>query len=124
MTAGRLRCRRHGAAAIAPCRNIETSKIAGIEKEKQLEQFGRDPADIELNDDEEPDTDIEPLEGHARAASPQPLATAPSPLEQVKHCLTHLPFQRWCAHCVKARAQDQAHYSQKGDEKRKAEPEL
>eukprot|EP00972_Heterocapsa_arctica_P033348 4908139-Heterocapsa_arctica.AAC.1 len=87
--------------------------------------YGRDPElELDYEDDEEVGEDAEPLEGHARAASPEPLATAPSPLEQVKHCLTHLPFQRWCPHCVKARAQDQAHYSQQGDEKRKAEPEL
>eukprot|EP00972_Heterocapsa_arctica_P021695 3191710-Heterocapsa_arctica.AAC.1 len=61
-----------------------------------LEVGGKqDPADIDLPQDEEPEFDIEPLEGHARTASPKPLATALSALEQYKHCLTHLPFARW-----------------------------
>eukprot|EP00972_Heterocapsa_arctica_P040097 5906887-Heterocapsa_arctica.AAC.1 len=42
-TAGRSRCRRHGAAAAAPRRNIETSKIAGIEKERQLGSVRKNP---------------------------------------------------------------------------------
>ncbi|MCP4896673.1 MAG: hypothetical protein GY906_06815, partial [bacterium] len=51
----------------------------------------------------------EPLREHARLANGEPLATAPSELEQARHCLTHLPFAKWCAICVKARAKDEAH---------------
>eukprot|EP00972_Heterocapsa_arctica_P096948 14303340-Heterocapsa_arctica.AAC.1 len=87
--------------------------------------WDRDPElELDYEDDVDVGKDAEPLEGHARSASPEPLATAPSALEHVKHCLTHLPFQRWCPHCIKARAQDQAHYSQESDERQKAELEL
>eukprot|EP00972_Heterocapsa_arctica_P109599 16134335-Heterocapsa_arctica.AAC.1 len=37
------------------------------------------------------------------------MATAPSALEQARHCLTHLPFAKWCPICVKARAANQPH---------------
>eukprot|EP00972_Heterocapsa_arctica_P077277 11398931-Heterocapsa_arctica.AAC.1 len=55
------------------------------------------------------DDELEPDFGHARVATPEPLATAPGALEQALHCLTHIPFARWCPICVKARAADQAH---------------
>ena len=51
----------------------------------------------------------DPLREHARLANGEPLATAPSELEQSRHCLTHLPFAKWCAICVKARAKDMVH---------------
>ena len=51
----------------------------------------------------------DPLREHARLANGEPLATAPSELEQSRHCLTHLPFAKWCAICIKARAKDMVH---------------
>eukprot|EP00972_Heterocapsa_arctica_P010665 1564904-Heterocapsa_arctica.AAC.1 len=63
--------------------NVETEEVAGIEKERQLEMWDRNPElELDYEDDGDVGEDAEPLEGHARSASPEPLATAPSALEQ------------------------------------------
>eukprot|EP00972_Heterocapsa_arctica_P000056 8804-Heterocapsa_arctica.AAC.1 len=59
-----------------------------------------DPADEEA---------LEPEPTLARSASPEPLATAPSALEQARHSLAHMPFAKWCPICIKARAADAPH---------------
>ena len=28
----------------------------------------------------------------------------PSPAERAEHCLTHIPYRSWCAHCVRGKA--------------------
>ena len=47
----------------------------------------------------------------AREAVPIPDVPEPSPQEVARHCLTHLPFRRWCRWCVMARRAGRPHHS-------------
>eukprot|EP00972_Heterocapsa_arctica_P110410 16255299-Heterocapsa_arctica.AAC.1 len=60
-------------------------------------------------DEDDGHKELEPEFEHAQAASPEPMATAPSVLVQARYCLTHLSFSKWCPIYVKARAADQPH---------------
>ena len=42
--------------------------------------------------------------------------TLPSPEEQQRHGLTHIPYQAWCSCCVRARGRDRPHFRRQADE--------
>ena len=49
-------------------------------------------------------------QARAEAARPLPEVKEPTPEEVAKHCLTHLPYRRWCRWCVAARMLATAHW--------------
>ena len=49
--------------------------------------------------------------GVAREPVPLPDVKEPSPQEVARHCLTHLPYRRWCRWCVMARRLGAPHRS-------------
>ena len=52
------------------------------------------------------------MEVQARPASGLPeVPDPPSAAEYARHCLTHLPYRRWCKWCVMARMRNRAHRS-------------
>ena len=48
---------------------------------------------------------------HEAAIEPVPVPEFPEPsaIEMAKHCLTHLPYRRWCRWCVMARRRGRFH---------------
>jgi hypothetical protein len=40
----------------------------------------------------------------------------PSSEERKTHEMTHLPFRRWCRHCIRGRGKEAAHYKRKGED--------
>ena len=106
--------------APGPEEKMEVLPSTGLEKFEHPNKFQvlapvvemGDPLPDVLRDDSSDYVDeelMEPVPEQARLATPEPMATAPSVLEQARHCLTHLPFARWCPIFVKARAADQPH---------------
>ena len=45
----------------------------------------------------------------AKRACPLPEVKMPSAKEYADHCLTHIPYRRWCPYCVAARMPIVAH---------------
>ncbi len=52
--------------------------------------------------------DEEPENGH-RSVIKKHQTWMPTSAEREEHAMTHLPFRRWCEHCVKGRGEDMKH---------------
>ena len=47
----------------------------------------------------------------AKVAKGLPDVYEPTPAEVARHCLTHLPYKRWCKWCVAARMRNYPHWT-------------
>ena len=85
------------------CLGKEVSGALGIEDEKSDEQKDENegPEEQEVQQDEEPGEALEPIRKR--------VCPLPSPEEQRRHRVTHLPFRSWRPQCVAGAANDDPH---------------
>ena len=71
---------------------------------------GRTPIDedLALAENIEEDDQTDDIE-KGRAARGLLMPRPPSVEERERHCLTHVPYQKWCSICVQSRGRDDAH---------------